>query len=185
MYLLDMSRVTKTRLAVLGVIAVEPASGYAIRESIRSSIGHFWSESFGQIYPVLSQLATEEFIEVERMDARNSKVFRITSAGSLHLRDLLLEDFTSGPPRDETLLRLFFGRFLGLEGSASLLQDSLAANEQLRAHLAQLRQTLEVEHADSPDLRYWLLTVRSGELAAEAKITWAKEALTALAKDPS
>ena len=179
-YLLDMSRPTRTRLAVLGVIAVEPASGYAIRESIRSSIGHFWSESFGQIYPVLNELADQGFIEVERTDARNSKVFRITDSGRSHLHELLLEDFTPQPPRDETLLRLFFGRFLGVPASVSLLRDSVAANEELLAHLVQLRRTLEVEYADSPDLRYWVLTVRGGEYAAEAKINWAREAMAAL-----
>jgi len=175
-----MSRPSRTRLAVLGVVAVEPASGYSIRESIRSSIGHFWSESFGQIYPVLKDLTDQGFIEVERTDARNSKVFRITDSGREHLHELLLENVTPHPPRDETLLRLFFGRFLGAPASVSLLRDSVAANQEQLAHLMQLRRTLEVEYADSPDLRYWLVTVRAGELAAEAKITWARESIAAL-----
>jgi DNA-binding PadR family transcriptional regulator len=26
-------------------------TGYAVREEIRQVLGHFWSESYGQIYP--------------------------------------------------------------------------------------------------------------------------------------
>jgi DNA-binding PadR family transcriptional regulator len=30
-------------------------TGYAEREEIRQVLGHFWSESYGQIYPTLAE----------------------------------------------------------------------------------------------------------------------------------
>jgi len=37
---------------LLGVLAIEPMSGYDLGLTIRQSVGHFWNESYGQIYPV-------------------------------------------------------------------------------------------------------------------------------------
>ena len=52
-----MSRQSQTEVAVLGALSVEPMSGYAARRAITETLGHFWSESFGQIYPTLASLA--------------------------------------------------------------------------------------------------------------------------------
>lgn len=187
MYLRDMTRRSATRLAVLGVVALEPSSGYAIRRSIAGSIGHFWSESFGQIYPTLADLASEGLVEPVRSDAR-STTYGITDQGRTALLDLLRSDLSAGPPRDELLLRLFFGRFIGAQGCRDLLEDARAACHGQLARLAATRATLTVEDAHSPDLPYWLLTVRSGELTLRARIAWIDEALATVADlggDPS
>ena len=39
--------------ALLGLLSLRPMSGYDIRQVISESIGYFWSESYGQIYPGL------------------------------------------------------------------------------------------------------------------------------------
>src|SRR6267378_1332508 len=39
--------------ALLGLLSLGSMSGYDIRQLISQSIGHFWSESYGQIYPGL------------------------------------------------------------------------------------------------------------------------------------
>ena len=179
MYLVDMSRSPNTRIAVLGMAVVEPASGYAIRKSIASTIGHFWSESFGQIYPTLAALESEGLIEIVDSDGRR-KVYGATDAGRNHLRGLLGSEFSQSPPRDETLLRLFFGRFLGIDGCRQLLADSKRENQRQLDYFADLRRTLERDFNGDPDLPFWLLTIRSGELAARAKLNWADEALASL-----
>ena len=51
-----MARASQTETAVLGGLSVESMTGYALREAIRDVLGHFWSESFGQIYPTLAEL---------------------------------------------------------------------------------------------------------------------------------
>jgi len=48
--------VNKTRFAVLGLLSIRPMSGYDLKQVIESSTRNFWSESYGQIYPVLREL---------------------------------------------------------------------------------------------------------------------------------
>jgi hypothetical protein len=47
---------------LLGLLAIEPMSGYDLGLTIRASVGHFWNESYGQIYPNLKKLETERFV---------------------------------------------------------------------------------------------------------------------------
>ena len=49
--------------ALLGLLSLGPMSGYDIRQLIPRSIGHFWSESYGQIYPGLKRLSAAGFVE--------------------------------------------------------------------------------------------------------------------------
>ena len=171
-----------TDLAVLGMLAVEPSTGYGIRESIAETIGHFWSESFGQIYPTLADLEQRGLVARLRTEGRKV-TYEITPAGLDHLAHLLAQDFTQATPRDATLLRLFFGRFLGRDGSRALVEDARAAcRRQLREFQA-IRHRLE-SRTDDPDLPYWLMTLRSGELATQARLDWAEETLLVLDELP-
>lgn len=58
-----MGRAKQTELAVLGALSVRPMTGYAVRAVIRDVLGHFWSESFGQIYPTLADLHRDGHLE--------------------------------------------------------------------------------------------------------------------------
>lgn len=168
-----------TDLAVLGVLAVEPSSGYDIRESIASTIRHFWSESFGQIYPTLADLEQRALVDRLRTEGRRI-VYQITPAGLEKLQTALAEDFHQAPPRDATLLRLFFGRFLGPEGCRELVEKTRRACEQQLEEFQGIRQRLDAQEVDAADRPYWLMTLRSGELATQARLVWACETLTAL-----
>lgn len=65
-----MARQRTTRHAVLGMLAEPPMSGYELRSEIAGSIGHFWQESFGQLYPTLRELSTEGPVEPLETDER-------------------------------------------------------------------------------------------------------------------
>ena len=54
-----MPRENKTKYAVLGLLAYAPLSGYDIRRIYAQSLGNFWSESYGHIYPILKRLKAE------------------------------------------------------------------------------------------------------------------------------
>src|ERR1035441_9620557 len=48
----------RTAYVLLGLLSIEPnQSGYDLRKAIESSVGYFWGESYGQIYPTLKRLA--------------------------------------------------------------------------------------------------------------------------------
>jgi len=62
--------VTRTSpFAVLGMLSLGALSGYEIRRELAESIGTFWSESYGQIYPALRELSKKGS---RRRDAKRS-----------------------------------------------------------------------------------------------------------------
>lgn len=173
-------RVGQTDLAVLGALSVEPATGYALREAIRDVLGHFWSESFGQIYPALAELERQGHVQRSGGSRAGSSVFTITASGTARLRELLSEPVQAAQPRNGLLLRIFFGRTLGAQGCRELIVAARAdAEEQLVGYDALVSEmSAEDEHAQ--DHPFWLLTVSAGQHAATATIEWTTEALGVL-----
>jgi DNA-binding PadR family transcriptional regulator len=172
----------KTRFALLGMLAIQPMSGYDIRKTVEASIAHFWNESYGQIYPMLKGLAKERLIRCRsnRNPQRNRQEYAITPAGREALQQWLSESPGKQPVRNELLLKLFFARNARLQDSLQHLEEHRAA---LTAELTRFRQMgrdLSREHAKHPDLPYWLLTLRFGIRQSEAEIRWTDEALADL-----
>ncbi|PYI52519.1 PadR family transcriptional regulator [Paenibacillus flagellatus] len=52
-------RTNKSYYALLGLLAFGPHSGYDVKRRIEQQLSHFWSESYGQIYPNLKKLVEE------------------------------------------------------------------------------------------------------------------------------
>jgi DNA-binding PadR family transcriptional regulator len=155
-------------------------TGYALREAIRDVLGHFWSESFGQIYPTLAALERERYVRRRGSSRPGSSVFSITPSGRARLRDLLRQPVRSTPPRNGLLLRLFFGRHLGPDACRALV---LEARDEARRRLAEyeaIRQEIASDETNPNDRPYRLLTVSAGEQSARAALAWADEAFATL-----
>jgi DNA-binding PadR family transcriptional regulator len=175
-----MRRANQTETAVLGALSVEPMTGYAVREAIRDVLGHFWSESFGQIYPTLAELERQGLVRRRGSARPGSSTFAITRAGRSRLKEQLSEPIRSSPPRNGLMLRLFFGRHLGPEACRALVVEARAEGERRLAEYAAIRRELEEETDHAMDRPYWLLTISAGEHSARAGIAWADEALATL-----
>ena len=175
-----MARTSQTEIAVLGALSVEPMTGYRVRAAISETLGHFWHESFGQIYPALAALETAGLVEREEPGTTSKGRFRITSAGQERLTDLLSEPFGPPPARNPLLLRLFFGRHVDPALTRRRLVDALADAEARSEELARLRAEVAAEAGDTPDAVYWLATVSAGEHGARATADWARETLALL-----
>lgn len=173
-------RVGQTELAVLGALSVEPATGYAVRESIRDVLGHFWSESFGQIYPTLAELERHGHVRRGVGSRAGSSVFTITESGTARLRELLSEPVQAVPPRSGLLLRLFFGRTLGTQACRALIMAARVDAERQLTEYAAVNRELSAEEQHAQDHPFWLLTVSAGQHAATATIEWTTEALGVL-----
>ena len=61
-----------SRAAILGLLLMHDASGYDIRKLAEGSIGHFWSESYGQIYPTLKRLVRDDTASSKLLTTRTS-----------------------------------------------------------------------------------------------------------------
>lgn len=171
---------SQTRTAVLGALSIRPMTGYAVRENIQNVLGHFWSESFGQIYPTLGELEREGLVERQRSEHPRSSPFAPTAEGMSRLRELLSAPPQPAKPRNGLLLRLFFGRQLGVEACRQLIMDARAQAETQLAQLSAEREQLERDPSMRDDAPYILITILAGEHGARASISWADDALATL-----
>jgi DNA-binding PadR family transcriptional regulator len=175
-----MARSSQTQMAVLGALSLEPMTAYALREAIRDVLGHFWSESFGQIYPTLHALEEEGHVRRSGGARARSSVFEITESGTARLVELLIEPVQQTPARNGLLLRLFFGRTLGRERCRALLQAARSkALQQLEVY-EELLARLEKEEGHTPDWPFMRVTIRAGIHQSRMTITWADESIAAL-----
>ena len=172
------SRTRSTPYAVLGMLSVAPMSGYDIRKESESSIGYFWSESYGQIYPALKDLKSQGLIRRRAGRAaggRDRHVYEITDKGREALALWRKEPPRPVTVRHELLLKLFFGRRDApageLEWIESLRAKQIASLRQFR----RIRQELMKERRDHPSLPFWLMTLSYGEHHSRSLIRWCRE----------
>ena len=71
------------RLALLRLLAEQPANGYQLMQTIEERSGGRWRPSPGSVYPTLAQLEDEGLIRSAESDG--SRRFEITDAGREHL----------------------------------------------------------------------------------------------------
>lgn len=181
---MDMARSSQTDLAVLAVLSVAPMTGYAVREAIRDQLGHFWSESFGQIYPTLASLGSAGLVEKQPGERAGSSLFALTPRGSDRLLEMLQAPEVTTPPRNGLMLRVFFGHTIGPDAVAALIEQT---REQVLGQLATFEAIARMmEHeTDYPEHRpYWALTVSAGRYSALGALAWCDEALETLAAFP-
>jgi PadR family transcriptional regulator, regulatory protein AphA len=173
-----------TEFAILGLLAERPRSGYDIKKEVEERLGHFWSESYGHIYPMLRRLHQRDLVvkRVERQEGRPDRnVYSLTDDGRRALGDWFADPPAPARPRNELLLRLFLGRHAPTE---HLLRDVRAYGASVRESLAKLRAVeARVENDDDADADrvYWQLVLSFGISAFEALASWSEECETTLA----
>jgi DNA-binding PadR family transcriptional regulator len=175
-------RESKSRYAILGALTLEPMSGYQIKELIGRTVGHFWNEGYGQIYPTLKALSETGLVS-SRVEPGNGKpdsnVYTLTDEGWEELRQWLARPVHSNHPgRSELLLKLFFGRHAT---AGTNLEHLRRYQELLGAQIAQYEAIeVELEGQDDPDQPYRLITLRHGLHVARASRAWCAETIDQL-----
>ncbi len=178
-----MAKENRSKYAVLGLLSWGPMSGYTIKKAIEQSIGNFWNESYGQIYPILKQLAAEGLAttSVEKHVGKPDRyVYALTDKGRKALQRWLRKPAEQEVGRIEILLKLFFGRHIALAENIRQLQRFQTCQRQLLQKFDAIEERLKAEHADNPDLLYWLLTISYGRHICQARLHWCDEALATL-----
>ena len=177
------TRSRSTPFAILGMLSFYPMSGYDIRKEAASSIGYFWNESYGQIYPALRELKAQGLIRLragQRGGNRERHVYEITDRGKEALRLWRTEPPRSQPVRSELLLKLFFGDRESVPKEAEWIEQRLAEESHELREFRRLRRQLLKEQRDHPSLPFWLITLSCGEHHSRAMVRWCRETLTAL-----
>jgi PadR family transcriptional regulator AphA len=170
---------------LLGMLAIEPMSGYDLGLAIRGSVGHIWNESYGQIYPNLKKLASEGCVssKAERQKGKpERRVYSITEKGRERLKAWLAVPPQPEIPRNEMLLKLFFGD----QVPAQLLIGYVECMAEEHRAVLKFLERAEREEIDAnrhyPGAPYWRMAARFGQLEMKAHLRWVEETLSELKK---
>ena len=173
----------KSKYAILGMLSIEPMSGYDIKKEVEKSISNFWTESYGQIYPVLSNLIAEKLVTktVESEAGKPDRhVYSLTARGRKELRRWLLKGFAPKIQRDEFLLKLFFGEEIPPKANIAHVEQFRELQRGLLQKYAAVEKEITREYADNTNLPYWLMTVRYGQHVSRALLQWCEKTLEEL-----
>lgn len=181
MYILQIymkARTRSTPYTILGFLSLAPMSGYDIRKAAETSIGYFWSESYGQIYPALRELAARGWIKrrAKRSDGdRDRHVYDITERGREALSAWRAEPPRDAPFRNELLLKLFFGGRDAAGHEEEWIEGLLARERAELMDFARIREQVVKEQPKHPSLPFWLMTLSYGEHRSRALLRWGRE----------
>jgi PadR family transcriptional regulator AphA len=173
----------RTQFAILGMLTMEPMSGYDFRKAAEQCLGYFWQESYGQIYPTLKKMYEKGYLSQsrEKTEGKPDKlVYSITKKGKEVFSKWLDQKTRIEPKRNELLLKLFFGGKTSHDEQIQELESIKETNEKLLAQLKDIEDwhlRNYDHHALTP---YWLVTIRFGIHRVSAMINWCVESIETL-----
>jgi DNA-binding PadR family transcriptional regulator len=170
---------------LLGLLTIEPMSGYDLGQTIRGSVGFFWNESYGQIYPNLKRLAVAGFLtsKTERQKGKpDRRIYSITKQGRERLAAWLAVEPQSEVPRNELLLKLFFGAQVSADVPIGFVERMVKRESALLKQFKRIEREDIGQNQHYPDAPCWKMTARFGQLELEAHLRWGEETLAALRK---
>jgi DNA-binding PadR family transcriptional regulator len=162
------------RYALLGSLADQPRTGYALVKHFEQSLAYAWPASHSQIYPELGRLLDEGLIEQTGSGARNSKTYAITEAGLDEIRHWLRGTTPDRRVRSDAALRGFF----------LWLLDPVEAEAQLEGERAYWQDVLDefLRIQDEPTgrnkkSRTFRIALEGGIRVVEARLAWLEDAV--------
>jgi DNA-binding PadR family transcriptional regulator len=127
---------------ILGFLRYGAASGYDIKRSVDRSVGHFWTVSYGGLYPALARLR-EEGLVVLRAEEGRRKVYEITPRGLAAFEEWWRAPYPAPVVKDGFLLRLFFSTPDELEALAPQLRRRVVELTETEVALKRVERDLE------------------------------------------
>lgn len=121
------------RATLLGLLSLEPASGYDLKRTIERSTYFIWNATGPQIYSTIRKLRDEGLITSEFLPQKGKpekQIHTITQKGRDALEKFLSEPIRSSVTRDEVLLRIFFANFA----------DRKVVTRELETYLERIRE---------------------------------------------
>lgn len=177
------TRENRTRYVVLGMLTTGDLTGYGLRQRIAGSVGHFWQESYGQLYPTLRRLVVEGLVEAQAAEGRPGRAgatYRITEPGRAALAAWVARPPALEPARNELLLKVFFAGAVPPQVTARNL-DAVAAKVRVqRAQLEEIAAELDASPIAHPDAPFWRLTLDFGLDFTRAALAWLERAQAVL-----
>jgi PadR family transcriptional regulator, regulatory protein AphA len=131
----------------------------------------------------LKQLAAAGLVEkkTQRQKGKPDRhVYSLTAEGRARLKDWLKLPVADAVPRNELLLKLFFGAHVSPSVSREHVTAFLETHKKALKTYAAVAKALRREEANDPQLPYWLMTLSFGRHRSAAFVTWCRETLKEL-----
>ena len=181
----EKTAISTLSLAVLGLIAQKPRSGYDLRKIFSTTpMGHF-SSSPGAIYPALKRIEKSGWIRGsidKKKELRPRMIYRITAKGLNMLKRRLQQKVSKEDViwrMDDLMLRFaFMDELVGRECTLRFLEEFLTETE---SHLCSLRQYQDQIKVILPACGK--LAMENGINNYEMNAKWAKRAVKELARE--
>jgi DNA-binding PadR family transcriptional regulator len=158
------------RHAVLGLLAVQPTTGYDLAQRFDRSLANAWHASHSQIYPELARLHDAGMVEVVGEGARRSRTWAVTPQGREELRRWMTESEPNRSQRNETAVRWFLlsvippaDQRIALERELAFAEEEIERLQAIAAHLdaaprpQAFRSTVELGLRVTSVMRDWLI----------------------------
>jgi PadR family transcriptional regulator AphA len=165
------------RYALLGSLADQPRTGYALLKHFEQSLAYAWPASHSQIYPELARLVDEGLIEQTESGARNSKTYAVTEAGLEDMRRWLLETTPERRVRSDAALRTFFLWLLTPEEAERQLEDERSYWQSVLDDFRRIRGEPTGHNKKARTLR---IALEGGIRTVEARLAWLDDVTTEL-----
>ncbi len=163
------------------MLTLGPMSGYDLKQRIEMSIGNFWNESYGQIYPTLKRLQDEGWATSTEEGKAGRLVYSITETGRERLREWLVVAPQPRVARNEMLLKLFFWRIAPVETMrAHLLETRVRYAADLDRYEKTSKPVVNERQRGKPGLPFYLSVLSYGIHEARMIVAWCDETLAVL-----
>lgn len=157
------------RHAMLGLLSIEPSTGYALTQRFDQTLANAWHATHSQIYPELARLQADGMVEVVGEGPRQSRTWAVTPAGHEELRRWMTDSEPNRNQRNETALRWFLFALLpdadrraAVERELAFVESELARLEAIKARIAaapdppRFGSTVELGLGINRVMRAWL-----------------------------
>lgn len=167
--------------ALLGLLVVQPRSGYELTRSFEDTIGRWaWSAGHTAIYPELARLSDAGLIEVTATGARNSRTYSATEAGRAELKRWMVHE-PQRKVRHEYILRMFLISALDGDDAIDYLTEVIRHADDMAADLREQRAAPPPDGAGRPI--FGALAAEFGARQLEMNRSWAEWAIETLRRE--
>lgn len=175
-----MARENIAKYIILGLLSIQPLSGYGIKKWVEASISNFWSISYGQIYPTLRNIEAEDLavkreFKPDKGPRRNQ--YAITEKGRQEFIKWLQKEEVG---EYEILLKIFFGSRLSPDENIEKIKRFREKRVQDTEILEKTMEDLHKNLDENEDNLYFLLITSFGIMSYESQIKWSDDALKLL-----
>ena len=134
--------------AILGLLSREDLSGYDLTQRMKGQVGYFWSARHSQIYPELARLEDGGYVThsvVEQEGRPDKKVYKISDAGWVALREWVTRPLAPRPTRDELTLKAYSIWLAEPEEAGRLFREEELRHDEQVGHYEKIRAWMERE----------------------------------------